>query len=239
VSVNIKRRVALGVIALAVTAFAGGAYAASQDSGANARQAFLDDVAKRLHVTPQQLTAAIKGASLDQLSAAVAAGKLTQAQANAIRQEIQKNGGAPLGPFLFGPGGRGGGPPQAPGFFHARHFFGGQGGGAHGGAAGPISDAAKYLGLSASKLFAELASGKSLAQIAKSRGKPVSGLKDTIMAARKARLDKAVAAKLLTAAQEQQILRELSARLDERINRSEFRTRFGATQAPRPAAPWA
>ena len=52
-------------------AAAGGAYAATQTSGQNTRQAFLNDVAKRLHVTPQQLTAALNGASIDQLQAEV------------------------------------------------------------------------------------------------------------------------------------------------------------------------
>ena len=60
--------------------------------------------------------------------------------------------------------------------------------------------------------------GKSLAQIASSRGKSVSGLKAAMTAAIKARLDKAVAAKMLTSAQEQQILSGVSSRLDAEIN---------------------
>src|SRR5258708_33610542 len=101
---SLKRKLTFGTAVLAATAFGGGAFAAAQDSGTNSRQAFLNDVAKRLKVTPTELTAALQGAFSDQLAAAVAAGKLTQAQADQIKQ----HGGAPLGGF-FAPGGMGGG----------------------------------------------------------------------------------------------------------------------------------
>ena len=56
------RRHKLAILAaiLAAAALAGGAYAATQ-SGGNPRQAFINDVARRLHVTPAQLRAALKG----------------------------------------------------------------------------------------------------------------------------------------------------------------------------------
>ena len=71
---SLRGKLVIGLAALAVAAFAGGAYAATQTSGPNTREAFLNDVAKRLHVTPQQLTAALNGASIDQLQAEVKAG---------------------------------------------------------------------------------------------------------------------------------------------------------------------
>jgi hypothetical protein len=43
--------------------------------------------------------------------------------------------------------------------------------------------AASYLGLSQAQLRAQLQSGKSLADVAKARGKSVSGLEDAILAA--------------------------------------------------------
>jgi len=206
VSRNIKRKVAFGVSALAVAAFAGGALPATQESS-NPRQAFLNDVAKRLHVTPQQLTDAMSGASVDQLNAAVAAGKLTQAQANALKQRLTQEGG---GPFLLpgGPGFRGG-----PGMLRGGGFFGGSDS-----QDDPMAAAAKYLGLSETQLFNQIEAGKSLAQIATAQGKSTSGLKDAMVASIKARLDKAVAAKDLTSAQEQQMLTDFSAGLDQRIN---------------------
>jgi hypothetical protein len=210
--------------ALAVAALAGGAYAATQSSVPNTRQAFLNDVAKRLHVTPQQLTQALKGATADQLQAAVKAGRLTQAQANRLAQRLNRSGAAPGIPFGFGlgprfarpygpglPGGPGGpGGPVGPG---GPHFFGGR-------LAGPfeLQSAASYLGLTVPQLFQQLSTGKSLAQIATSKGKTASGLEQAMTNAIKTRLDKLVANKMMTAAQEKSLLSRLSARLANRIN---------------------
>jgi AraC-like DNA-binding protein len=208
----LKRKLAIGATVTAAVAFGGGAYAATQ-SGGTSRQAFLNDVAKRLGVSPQQLTDALKGAFDDQLAAAVAAGKLTQAQANAIKQRIQQTGAAPFG---FG-GMRHFGAPRL--FSVPGHPFLG----VH---EGRFAAAAKYLGLTETQLANELSAGKSLAQIASARGKSVSGLKATMTAAVKARLDKAVAAKMLTSGQEQQILSRLSPMLDAQINNKGFAPRF-------------
>ena len=116
---SLKRNVVLILAALAVAAFAGGAYAATQSSGPNTRQAFLNDVAKRLHVSPQQLSSALNGATTDQLQAEVKSGQITQAQANALEQHL-KNGGStpflPLTPGLAGPRPFLPGPPGAKGF---------------------------------------------------------------------------------------------------------------------------
>ncbi|MGN6170510.1 MAG: hypothetical protein ACTHQQ_20415, partial [Solirubrobacteraceae bacterium] len=92
---RLKRNLVIGLAALSVAAFAGGAYAATQSSAPNPRQAFLNDVAKRLHVTPQQLTQALNGATNDQLQAAVKAGRLTQAQADKLAQRLKRSGTAP------------------------------------------------------------------------------------------------------------------------------------------------
>jgi hypothetical protein len=217
---RIKRNLVIVLTALAAAAFAGGALAASKSSSANPRRAFLDDVAKRLHVTPAQLNAALKGAAADQLQSAVKAGKLSQAQANKLKQRIQNHAGA--GPLLFGPprGQAPFGPPRgavpfgAPrglrpfGLHHALFF------GPH----APAKAAANYLGLTRGQLRKQLASGKSLAQIAKAQGKSTSGLEQAITAAIKARLDKAVANKRLTATQEKKLLSRLSAGIDDLVN---------------------
>jgi hypothetical protein len=205
-----KRKLVIGSTVVALAAGAGGAVAATQGSS-NPRQQYLDDVAKRLNVTPAQLDNALKGASLDQLQAAVKAGKLTQAQANALKQRIQQAGGAPfLGPPPpFGPGGP---VPYGPGRF-------GFGFGLHRALAfGPAEGAAKYLGLTEAQLVNQLQSGKSLAQIAKAQGKTTAGLEQAITSSLKARLDKAVANKRITAAQEQQMLKGLSARINDIVN---------------------
>jgi hypothetical protein len=216
----LNRKLVIAAAAVAAAAFAGGAYAATQNSASNSRQAFLDDVAKRLHVTPQQLSSALNGAFLDQLQAAVKAGRLTQAEANALAQRLKQKGSlapavpfGPLGPHLARPGVPGV-PVPGPGFpgpaFGPGFLFGGFGGG--------LAGAASYLGISDLQLFQDLSSGKSLAQIAASRGKTVSGLEQAMTAATKARLDKLVANKDITAAQEKLILSRFSARLSAQVN---------------------
>ena len=209
---TLKRKLAVGTTLVAATAFAGGAYAASKVNGSNERQAFLNDVAKRLNVSPAQLKGALQGAFDDRLQAAVQAGKLTQAQADAIKQHVQKDGVVPFGsgaPMLRGGGIR---PFKgAPGFAHG----------------GRLSAAAGYLGISEARLLDQLQAGKSLAQVASSQGKSVSGLKAAMTAAIKARLDKAVAAKMLSSAQEQQILSGVSSRLDAEINGKGFGPHHG------------
>jgi hypothetical protein len=191
---------------LTAVAFAGGAYAATQ-SGSSSRQEFINDVAHRLNVRPDQLRAAVKGALIDRLNAAVKAGKLTQAQANAIEQRADQ-GQLPL---FFG-GHRG--------FDHRGFGPGGfgQGGFGHPARRAPLRAAAAYLGLNDAQLLDQLRSGKSLAQIAKDKGKTTAGLEQAITTAFKSRLDKAVAAGRITKAQEQTILNRFQSRLDRRVN---------------------
>jgi hypothetical protein len=231
---SLKGKLVIGLVALAVVGFAGGAYAATQSSGPTTRQAFLNDVAKRLHVTPQQLTAALNGAEIDQLQAEVKAGRLNQSQANSLEQRLKQNGAKSAVPFgFFGPGlgfgggpgpgpGPGGGPGGGPGFGPRFRAFGGAG------LAGGLGTVASYLGLTDAQLLQQLASGKSLAQIATAKGKSVSVLEQDLTSAEKTRLDKLVADKMLTAAQEQKLLSGLSARIANAVNRKGFAApRFG------------
>jgi hypothetical protein len=191
-----RRRLVGGVAGLAVLAGAGGAYAVSQASGGDERDAFKNDVAKRLNVTPDELDKALEGAANDRLDAAVAAGRLTKAQADEIKQRMKEHGGPPL---FFG------GPPP-----------GGPHGGPHGGG---MDAAAKYLDLTPEQLHTQLESGKSLAQVAKAKGKSVEGLKSAIGAAIRDDLDKAVADKRLTEKQKQQILAGLDKRIADLVDR--------------------
>jgi uncharacterized coiled-coil protein SlyX len=211
---KLNRKVLAGATAVAVAAGAGGAYAATQGNGArqrtDPRQAFLNDAANRLHVTPAQLRGALLAALHDQLAAAVKAGRLTQAQANEIEQRIQQNGGLP--PLPGGPLGGPGGPPPGP--FGRHPGPGGPRG------AGVIGAAAHYLGLTPAQLISQVTSGKSLAQIATSRGKTAGGLEQAILTEVRSRLARAVANGRITPAQEQRLLSKLTARLNQLINRS-------------------
>jgi hypothetical protein len=212
-----RKKVVIGVVVLAVAAFAGGAYAATQ-SNTNPRQAFLDDVAKRLNVTPAQLSAAFRAAYLDRLAAAVKAGAITQAQADKLKQRLDQ--GAPV-PFLYRPPGLEGprfavppgfgGPPgfEVPRGLARRVFV----------RPSTIGAAATYLGIGQAQLLTDLRQGQTLAQIAKARGKSVAGLQQAITAAIKARLDRAVANGRITKVQEDKVLSRLQARIENRLGR--------------------
>ena len=180
-------------------------------------QAVVDDAAKQLGVTPNQLTAALKQALKNRVDAAVAAGRLTQAQGKELKARIDA-GDAPL----LGFGG--------PGFGHH--------GGPHGMHAG-LDAAADYLGLTESQLHTAFESGKTLAQVAKSKGKSVDGLVAAMVADEKAELAAAVKAGRLTQAQANAIQSDLKARITDMVNnapplRREFKFRPGDSSGPAP-----
>jgi hypothetical protein len=76
-----------------------------------------------------------------------------------------------------------------------------------------------YLGITASQLRADLKSGQTLAQIANATpGKSAAGLVQALTAAVKTRLDAAVAAHRLTAAQEQFVLAKLTPAITALVN---------------------
>jgi hypothetical protein len=212
---SLKQKAAVGAAGVALLAGAGGAYAATRSTATPGpvksraqitaqRNAFLDDVAKRLGTTRAKLEAALKGAAIDRVDAAVAAGRLTKAQGDAIKQRIQSGKGPGLGLEVGRPGPRGFG-------FGFRLGFG---------PGRSLDTAAQYLGLTDKQLRTQLRSGKSLAQIAKSQGKSLSGLESAIRSAVKARLDKMVQNKRMTAAQENQFLQQFDKSLPSLVNGS-------------------
>jgi hypothetical protein len=192
--VNKRTKQTIVISAMAATLAIGvGAGVASGGLGfGNDQQAFLDNAAKRLNVTPAELKAALQGAYSDQLDAAVAAGKITKAQADAMKQHSTE-GGLPL----FGGGHRGNfghhGPPS-------------------------LAAAATYLGLTEAELRTELESGKNLAQIATAQGKTVADLKKALAAATRTKLDAAVKAGQLTQAQADELQTRMTEHLDDLVN---------------------
>jgi hypothetical protein len=186
---SLNKKLVIGASGLMLLVGAGGAVAATQSSGSSPRQAYVNDVAKRLNVSPSALSNAMKAAAIDRINAAVAAGRLTQAEANTLKQRIQNGQGA--------------------GFLWHRHRALRAG----------LHVAAQYLGISPQTLRSDLRSGKSLAEIAGSTpGKSVAGLKSAILAAAKTRLDAAVKNGRITGQQEQKVLTRLSSRIDMLLN---------------------
>lgn len=193
----LRHKLLIAGAAVVAAASAGGAYAATQ-SARDPRQAFVNDVANRLHVSPKQLTSAFKAALIDRLTTMVKAGQLTQAQAKQIEKRIDSGD---LPPFLGRPWHMG---------------LRGHGLAGH----GPLHAAAGYLGLSDAQLMADLASGKSLAQVAQARGKSVSGLEQALVSDAKSRLDRLVSAGVITKSQEQRLISRLAAKIGRMVNRS-------------------
>jgi hypothetical protein len=83
---------------------------------------------------------------------------------------------------------------------------------------GFLKVAADYLGLDRKALVAELRSGKSLAQVASSKNKSVSGLETALFTAFKAKVDKAVAAGKLNSAVAQMLLQHAPALIERVVN---------------------
>jgi hypothetical protein len=203
------RRVVAAASALALVVGVGAAVAASKGAGAS-QDSFLARVAGHLGISTQKLEDATKAAAIDQVDADLKAGRITKEQADELKARINTSDF----PLFLGPGPRGfrfhdrmgpGFRPDGPGHGHG------------------ISAAADYLGLSIPQVLQKLASGKSLAEIAKDQHKSVDGLKDAMIADAKSHLDQAVKDGYLTEAQANDMLDELKSHIDAIVNGSFFR----------------
>ena len=140
--------------------------------------------------TPADLIAALKDAAKGNLDAAVAAGWITQKQADAVLDGVTHeltelvNNGPPV-PHEHGPG--------------------------------PLDAAATYLGLTVADLQTALKGGKTLAQLVVAP-KTVDGLVAALTAGAKTKLDKAVADNNITQAQANAILSKLTERVTDFVN---------------------
>ena len=83
---------------------------------------------------------------------------------------------------------------------------------------GGLDAAATYLGVSEEELDNQLEAGKSLADVARAKGKSVDGLVDALVADAKNRLDEEVSEGDLTRAQADQILSRLEAGIRALVN---------------------
>jgi len=79
----------------------------------------------------------------------------------------------------------------------------------------PMTAVASYLGLSQTELQDQLQSGKSLADVAKTQGKSVSGLEDAMVAALKTNLD---TNSTLTSDQKAAAVEQMNSRIDTMVN---------------------
>jgi hypothetical protein len=190
---NRKTKIVVGAATLLAAAGAGVAVAATQaGSPSQESQAVIDDAAKQLGIPSSKLSDALKNALSDRVDAAVAAGRMTKAEGDALKARIQSNDF----PLVGGP----------------HRGFG------HFGFIGRLESAAGYIGITEAQLRTELESGKSLAQVATAHGKTVDGLISALVAAAKDKLDTAVSAGRLTKAQETEMLGVLKDRITSAVN---------------------
>ena len=195
---SLKRKVVAGTVVALAVGGTGAGIAATQlrSSPGEESQAIVNDAAKQLGVQPDQLSGALKKAIENHIDAAVAAGRLTKAQGDELKQRVESNNFPLFGPLPLGLG--------------FRHFE-------HHGFPG-LDAAASYLGLTESQLDAKLDSGKTLAQVTKDQRKSVDGLVAALKADLKQKLDRAVSAGQITKAEENQALKDAESRLTNLVN---------------------
>jgi polyhydroxyalkanoate synthesis regulator phasin len=205
VSGHRKRIAIIGAVAVGVVGIAGTALGA----GSSSSPSFLMDFARRLGVSPAKVKSAYQAAMGDRLDQLVKDGKLTQAQANRMKQHLNdhtmRGGFGQGGPaFGFGDGRR-------------HHMFGGPGGHPHGGPMVWIHTGATYLGITDQQLMTQLRAGKTPAAIAKAHGKTAAGLEQALVTAAKQPLADAVKSGRITHAQATKITEFLTQRIDQLV----------------------
>jgi Arc/MetJ-type ribon-helix-helix transcriptional regulator len=214
-----RKTLTIAVVALAVVGGGGAAIAAAQGSSSTG-QSFLDSVARHLGISSQKLEDATKAAAIEQVDAALKEGKITQAQADELKARIQSGEFPPFAGPLFGP---------RFGHFHrgGPPLFGEK-----------LSAAADYLGLTQAELRTKLNAGRTLADIAKARGKSVDGLKQAILDEAETKLDQLVEDGELTQAEADEMLARMKSHIDELVDNGMFRFRERLGGQPREHPFW-
>lgn len=165
--------------------------------------AFWTQLAAKLGVSVDTLKADALQVRKDMLDQAVKDGRITQAQADQLKQKLDANGliapifigGGPGGKFGLGPRGPNNGLRPGQGVGPRGFGFG------FGFGTAELEAVAKALNLSASDLTTQLRGGKTLADIAKAQNVDQGVVKQAIIDARKAQIEREVADGLITQAQ--------------------------------------
>jgi polyhydroxyalkanoate synthesis regulator phasin len=182
----------LAALTVGVAAIAASPSPSPSPSGDNPGQIFVQKLAGILHLSQSQTANDLKQAELQTIDQMVKDGRLTQAQADKIKQRINSG--------------------QAPGPFHRFPR------GARFGDAAPIGSlrtaelnaVAGALGMSVSDLQTQLRSGKTLADLEQSKGVSDAAVRSAAHDAAKKVLDPAVKAGTITQSQEDAILQRIT-----------------------------
>jgi polyhydroxyalkanoate synthesis regulator phasin len=158
-------------------------------------QEFMSKLASKLGIGQDKLQTAVKDSQNEIIDQLVQEGKITQQQADQLKQKVTANNGV----IPFG------------GAFE-RGFM-------HGFKMGvTAADISSFLGITEQQLYTELQSGQTLAQVAQAHGKTADQLKTYIHDKIKASLDAAVKNGQITQAQEDTRLSTIDTQINAMIN---------------------
>jgi hypothetical protein len=189
----VRRKIVATAVAALAVAGGGAAFAATGvGTPQEESKAVIEDAAEQLGVDSTELSDALKTAFANRIDAAVAAGTITKAEGDELKERIESQDY----PLLGGPGFG----------HHGGHRF------------GHLDAAATYLGLSETELRTQLSDGKTLADVAKAEGKTVDGLVSALVADEKKELDAAVSSGRLTQAQADELLANAEERFTDLVN---------------------
>jgi polyhydroxyalkanoate synthesis regulator phasin len=191
------------VVVLVLAAVAvGGAVTSAQD-GDGPVGTFLSRVAEKLGISEDTLKGAMQETSVEMLDEAVAEGRLTQEQADQLKERAGEDGL----PFPFGDPQRGpGGPSVIP------------------------EAAAQALGITLDQLMEKLTDAKTLAAVAEAQGISVEDFQAALLTQVKAQLDALVADGKLTQEQADSMMQNTKDNIDKIVN---FEGRMGGSGGPR------
>jgi polyhydroxyalkanoate synthesis regulator phasin len=190
--------VVLGLTAVAV----GGAVTSAQD-GDGPVGTFLSRVAEKLGISEDTLKGAMQETSVEMLDEAVAEGRLTQEQADQIKERAGEDGLL----FPFGGPRRGFGAPFV-----------------------MPEAAAQALGITQDQLMEQLKDGKTLAEVAEAQGMSVEDFQAALLTQVKAQLDALVADGKLTQEQADSVMQNTKDNIDKIVNSE---GRMGGCGGPR------
>jgi polyhydroxyalkanoate synthesis regulator phasin len=192
----------LAVAASTLAVVLGGGAALAATGSSDPASDFLGDVAKRLGISQNRLEDAIQEATIARIDEAVAAGDITKAEGDALRERVRSGEVPPIPPGLDGPS-----------IEHGPVGLDGVG------PVGPdlLDTAADYLGMDERDVREALRDGKSLADLADAKAKSVDELVQALRDKLRHDADQAVEDGALTKEQADRLVEKLSAGIDERV----------------------
>ena len=196
-----KKAWILGLVLVMVLTLAAAGTALAQDTAQTPKsgllQLFWSKLAANLGIDQSRLEQAARESGLEAVDEAARQGLISQDRADRIKECIESGNWSKMGPFM---GTRGGPKGKGPGGWPGR------GGGILG---CRLDDLASVLGMTPEDLVGELKSGKTLEDIAKTKGLTLEQVREKLVAEAKRVLDEKVAQGQLTEQQAGKILSRL------------------------------